>query len=133
MSFTPEYEVTRDGRVFSLTTNWRGYGRRELQKTPNSDGYPSVRMIVNGVRKRMAVHKLVAKKFLSPRPSDDHEIRHLDGNKCNSCADNLAWGTAKDNADDRARHGRTSHGPSHGAAILLGKQKARLIREGAAA
>ena len=27
--FTPGYDVTPDGRVFSLTSNWRGYGIRE--------------------------------------------------------------------------------------------------------
>ena len=26
--FTPGYDVTPDGRVFSLTSNWRGYGIR---------------------------------------------------------------------------------------------------------
>ena len=26
--FTPGYEVTPDGRVFSVVSNWRGYGCR---------------------------------------------------------------------------------------------------------
>jgi hypothetical protein len=106
---TPGYEVTEDGRVFSVGQNWRGYGRREMQQTPNADGYPSVRILVNGVRRRLAVHRLVAARFLPARPSPQHEIRHLDGNKNNAHFTNLAWGTAKDNADDRERHGRTAH------------------------
>ncbi|MGA0525000.1 hypothetical protein ACO2WH_24370, partial [Escherichia coli] len=30
---------------------------------------------------------------------------------------NLEWGTRKENADDRERHGRTSRGEAHSAAI----------------
>ena len=117
---TPGYEVTREGRVYSVNHNWRGYGRRELDQTPNSDGYPSVRLTIEGKRKRLAVHKLVALWFLPPRPSPKHEIRHLDGNKENPSADNLAWGTPKENADDRERHGKTSRGESHSLAIKRG-------------
>ena len=105
---TPGYEVLPDGRVFS-SLNWRGYGRRELQQTPNSHGYPSVRMLVGGRRKRLLVHTLVAARFLPARPSPAHEVRHLDGDKSNCVVWNLAWGTRKDNADDRQRHGRTYH------------------------
>lgn len=110
------YEVWANGRVYSHS-NWRGYGSRELQQTPNEDGYASVRVYVNGVRKRIAVHVLVARKFLPPRPSPKHEIRHLDGNRNNPHMDNLRWGTRQDNADDRERHGHTSRGPKHSLAI----------------
>lgn len=117
---TPGYEVTTDGRVFSLKTNWRGYGKREMQQTPNDDGYPSVRILVEGKRKRLAVHVLVARHHLPPRPSPKHEVRHLDGDKTNASANNLAWGTQKENADDRERHGRTSRGTRHSAFIKAG-------------
>jgi hypothetical protein len=121
-SHTPGYEVTRDGRVFSVATNWRGYGRREMSQDPNDDGYPSVRILVNGKRRRIAVHILVAREYLPARPSPSHEVRHLDGNRLNSKADNLAWGTRKENADDRERHGRTSRGNRHSAAIRASNQ-----------
>lgn len=117
----PGYSVTPDGRVFSVASNWRGYGRREMQRTLNADGYPSVRLMVNGKRVRLAVHRLVAASYLSPRPSPAHEVRHLDGDRLNPRADNLAWGTRKENADDRARHGRTSSGSAHGTAIKRGQ------------
>jgi hypothetical protein len=118
------YEVTRDGRVFSLT-NWRGLGRRELVQSPNDDGYPSVRIVVDGKRKHIAVHVLVALHHLPPRPSPDHEVRHLDGDKSNRCAENLAWGTARENAADRERHGRTSRGQSHSNSIRASNQAER--------
>jgi len=70
------YEVSFDGRVFSTISNWRGYGKREMKQALNSHGYPSVRALVAGKRKRLCVHRLVAAEFLPPRPSEMHEIRH---------------------------------------------------------
>lgn len=125
---TPGYEVTRDGRVFSVVSNWRGYGRREMQQTPNEDGYHSVRINMGGKRKRVAVHVLVAREYLPPRPSSEHQVRHLDGDKTRPCVSNPAWGTAKENAEDRERHGRTSRGASHSAAIRNGDHRARVKR-----
>lgn len=113
----PVYEVSRDGRVFSVTSNWRGYGEREMLWKLDADGYPRVRVIVNGKRISRFVHALVAQKYLPPQPSPMHQIRHLDGNKLNPGADNLEWGTPKENADDRERHGRTSRGDRHSNAI----------------
>lgn len=107
--FTPGYEVRRNGTVLSLIP-WRGTPSRELIAYPNSHGYLRVRLMINGKRKSVFVHKCVAEAFLEPRPSPLHEVRHLDGNKLNNNIGNLAWGTRKDNADDRARHGRTSNG-----------------------
>ena len=111
------YEVTSDGSVYSVESNWRGYGKREMAKILNSGGYPSVRLMIDGKRKRVAVHTLVAAAFLGPKPSKAHQIRHLDGDKNNSSASNLAWGTAKENANDREMHGRTSRGEKHSLAI----------------
>ncbi|ELY4813433.1 HNH endonuclease [Cronobacter sakazakii] len=115
-----KYEITMDGKVLSLDSNWRGYGPRELSQHLNSHGYPSVRIYINGQRKRMPVHVLVAQNYLPPRPSSSHQIRHLDGDKTNNHFENLAWGTAKENADDRKSHGRTSCGVKHSKATRRG-------------
>lgn len=118
---TPGYEVTKDGRVFSVLHNWRGYGRRELAQHPDDHGYPSVRLTIDGKRKRLGVHRLVAANHLPPRPTPAHEIRHLNGDKTDNRAENLAWGTRAENAADREAHGRTSRGQSHADAIKAGK------------
>lgn len=125
---TPRYEVTHDGRVFSLDTNWRGMGRREMAQTLNAHGYPSVRIIVNGKRKRVTVHSLVAKTHIGPQPAPGYEIRHLDGNKLNSHYKNLAWGTQKENAADRELHGKTSRGKKHSDAIKRSKHAEKVKR-----
>lgn len=116
---TPGYRVTSDGRVFSTKTNWRGYGEREMCLTPDKDGYPSVRLTINGKRVRFAVHRLVAVQYIGPRPTGC-EVCHINGDKTDNRVENLRYGTAKDNAADRELHGRTSRGHAHSAAIRRG-------------
>ena len=120
LEHTPGYITTREGRVFSCATNWRGYGRREMKQELNSNGYPSVRIIIDGKRKRVCVHRLVMAQHMAPKPNLFYETRHLDGNKTNNHYTNLAWGTRKDNAEDREKHGRTSKGEKHCKAIKEG-------------
>jgi DNA-binding NarL/FixJ family response regulator len=79
-----------------------------------------VRLTVDGKRTTRLVHVLVAKKFCGKKPSDKHQVRHLDGNRKNNIASNLAWGTAKENASDRAMHGTTSSGETHSIAVKSG-------------
>lgn len=104
------YEVTEDGRVFSLVSNWRGYGRREMRQHDRR-GYKIVRLTVNGERKKYNVHRLVILAHVGPPPSEALQIRHLDGNPHNNHASNLAWGTVSENAQDRVAHGRQFYPP----------------------
>lgn len=46
----------------------------------------------------------------------------------NNKPDNLAWGTAKDNADDRSRHGRTAFGERNGFSKLSDKARADIVK-----
>ncbi len=115
IAWAPGYRIATDGRVYSSIEWSRHKGTRELTQHPNSDGYMRVRLVVAGRRKHVFVHKLVAQAFLPNRPSPTHEIRHLDGDKNNNAAGNLLWGTAKENAEDRERHGHTARGERNGA------------------
>lgn len=111
-----------------MASNWRGYGEREMRQTLNADGYPSVRLTIDGKRVRLAVHRLVAKEFLGEKPTLAHEVCHIDGNKMNNAVSNLRWGTRKENADDRERHGRTSRGEKHSSAVKASTHKERVKR-----
>lgn len=125
------YFVDVDGRVYSARLG----GMRALAVGRDRDGYPTVQLAKPGRPGRSdhcAIHRLVAAVFLPPRPSARHEIRHLDGDKSNSRPTNLQWGTAKDNADDRERHGRTARGEHAGRAKLTAEDVAG-IRVGLAA
>jgi hypothetical protein len=117
---TPGYEVAESGNVFSVKHNWRGYGKRRLFTSFDSDGYLYVRMTIEGKRRKYFIHKLVAALYLPERPSANHEIRHLNGNKQDNHFTNLAWGTKKENAADREKHGKTSRGLKHSKAVKKG-------------
>lgn len=112
----PGYSITRDGWVLSAS-NWRGYPVRPLTRTYDLDGYATVRLRhPSGRRVGYRVHKLVADAFLGTRPSSDHQIRHLNGDKSDNRVENLCWGTALENAADRELHGNTARGLRNGAA-----------------
>lgn len=92
--------ATRDGRIFSV---------KEVGYCNHNDGYlrVSVRLSSNKTL-RPGVHQLVALAFLGPPPSHlaRPEVRHLNGNRSDNRAVNLAWGSRKDNGQDLSNHGR---------------------------
>ena len=108
----PDYEVSDLGRVRSTK---QGKSRILKPWQPSDPSvYPAVSLCRSGERSNRAVHTLVVRTFIGEPPSPTHEVRHLDGNHLNPRLDNLAWGTRKENAQDRTRHGRTPSGPKHG-------------------
>ena len=97
------YEVTRDGRVISH----RWSAPKELRWYLNGSGfgYPSVYLYYpRRPRKFYAVHRLVAAVHLPPRPSPKHWLLHQDDDRGNPHADNLYWGTPKENYADSVRN-----------------------------
>jgi hypothetical protein len=56
------------------------------------------------------IHQLVAAEFLPPPLPGQTELRHLNGNAKDNRAENLAWGTPKENGQDSMRHGTTQIG-----------------------
>lgn len=84
--------VTRNGDVFR---------HGEPANISLLRGYPAIKV---GYTYRY-VHHLILETFVGPKPSPKHMTRHLDGNRRNSRLSNLVWGTCKENAEDRARHG----------------------------
>ena len=117
----PGYSATHYGQIWSTQSNWRGYGSRPLVQILNGRGYLKVRIkMTNGKRRNLSVHSLIASTFLPLKPSINFEIRHLNGNRLDNRVANLAWGTRKDNANDREKHGHTSRGVKHSLAIKRG-------------
>jgi hypothetical protein len=99
----PHYFVSSLGRALSTKR-----GRRIiLRASPNKDGYPQIKAWQDGVPTDFAVHRLVARLFIGPRP-EGQEVRHLDGVKTNCAVGNLRYGTRSENTQDRRRHG-TDH------------------------
>ena len=105
----PNYRVGSDGSVWTLKTQ-NGKGLRDewkrLSLTKNNFGYVHVCLCHQNIAKSFTVHGLVIRAFHGPNPGE-MVCRHLDGNPSNNRPENLAWGTHKDNEDDKRRHGRT--------------------------
>lgn len=101
------YEVSNMGRVRRIAG---GQGVRSVgtckKLTEAMTGYFVTNLNRPGVQELKTVHSMVLEAFIGLCP-DGQECRHLDGNQKNNWLENLSWGSAKENADDRSRHGRT--------------------------
>lgn len=101
----PNYLVSDRGNVE------RADGVKMTASKPrNRREYPSVYLRNGQDRKRVSVHRLVALVWIGPPPFCGAQVRHMDGNHLNNSVENLAWGSARDNAADRDRHGTTARG-----------------------
>lgn len=129
------YLAGSDGHIYS-NKGWRGIALRRMSEGLNQDSYATVQLSrgegCGGRTRTTVVHKLVAAAFLPPKPKGAHDLRHLDGNHRNNAPVNLAWGTQKDNANDRARHGRTARGERNAGAKLSEAQVKEIKRRLAA-
>lgn len=107
------YMAGSDGHIWSFT-NWRGRGISKLAESISRDGYPVVCTRVSGRGLRRQVHRLICTAFHGAKKNRQHQVRHLNGIKTDNRPCNLAWGTAKENAEDRDRHETTARGESNG-------------------
>ncbi len=120
----PGYYVTDDGRVLSTKT---GTLKMKAQRRTHA-GHRAVTLYhPQGGTKTIKVHHLVADCFLPPR-QQGQEMRHLDGNPTNNRPENLRWGTSKENAQDRARHGTDRSGERSSTAKLTWSQVREIRR-----
>jgi hypothetical protein len=111
LSRYPGYVITDSGLIQGVSGRW-------LRPSADSDGYLMIRPCVHGKCLNVSVHKLVCLAFHGDPPSPAHQVRHLNGRRDDNRADNLAWGTAKDDGADRIRHGTTLRGEGHNLAKL---------------
>jgi hypothetical protein len=101
------YQVSSLGRVWSQRRAGSAGGL--LRQIVGADGYMLVNPSHGGRQKMARVHLLVASAFHGPRPAGCRDIRHLDGDKLNNSAANLAYGTSSENAYDKVTHGMHHH------------------------
>jgi hypothetical protein len=107
----PDYDVSNLGRVRSRAPQGGNmiHGKPSRPKTPRilkpgiaSHGYPTVCF---GRGNTISVHVLVAAAFVGPCPVGC-EVRHKDDDRENPKADNLEYGTRRDNVWDMINRGR---------------------------
>lgn len=89
----------------------------------NSRGYPSLQAKINGQQLHIPLHKAVAFVLWGDGAfgGPGVHVRHLDSDKLNSRGDNLAIGTAQDNALDKPAPQRSD--ASRKRAITIGKSR----------
>lgn len=107
----PDYEVSNLGRVRGRDgrqvwagprVGFRTVPEKLLRPGIASNGYPTV-MLGRKIGTR-TVHSLIAETFIGPCPIGQ-EVRHKDGDRCNSRLENLIYGTRADNMQDAISHG----------------------------
>lgn len=84
---------TRPGRTLKHLTNW---------------AYPSVALHKGGLRKQVAIHRLVAIAFI-PNSNNLPQVNHIDGDKSNYSINNLEWVTCGENHAHAYRTGLRSN------------------------
>jgi DNA-binding transcriptional regulator YiaG len=95
------YKVSDKGNVMTVAREFiKSNGRKCVVKERilsqgTIRGYRVVDLKVNGTRKTMRVHRLVAMAFIG-KPYKEM-VNHIDGNKINNSVDNLEWATRSEN------------------------------------
>ncbi|MCK4705872.1 MAG: HNH endonuclease [Gammaproteobacteria bacterium] len=84
------YYVSCAGEIYSVRS------KKYLRQTPDKDGYMTVCLCVNNVRKTSKVHRIVATAFIE-NTDNKPQINHINGNKCKNDFRNLEWATAREN------------------------------------
>lgn len=115
------YEVSNHGAIRHRRT-------LRAKLTGDDRGYRNVTLIRDDGRSvRARVHRVVLLAFSGNPPSVNSQARHLNGDRTDNRAVNLAWGSNRENCLDARNHGTWTHGDRHGGAKLTADD-VRLIR-----
>ena len=117
------YQASSLGRIKSMARpiNYISLGKTKtsnlktkiLRCTKNNQShYWSVRLCIDGIKKRKYVHSIVTEAFLGPCPAG-HQCAHLNGDNQDNRSNNLAWVTPKENQFHRTLHGTGMAGDLH--------------------
>lgn len=116
----PGYRVSRDGVVQTgknnggiLSGEWK-----VKEAFIDRDGYLKVNLSHKKRHLSVGVHVLVLTCFGGPRPPGNVMVLHGNGNCRDNRIENLRWGFADENAEDRDSHGTTARHERNGNAKL---------------
>lgn len=93
------YLIGADGVIYGLQN------RRPLKQNPDTCGYLAVNLSTDGKAQKKPVHVLVCTTFHGPKPEPHLHASHLDDDKLNNHASNLAWETPQKNCDRKMASG----------------------------
>lgn len=86
-----------------VITRYKGDSFYVYRHSTCRNGYKRVQAVINGKRRTMGVHRLVAMAFI-PNPGNKPDVNHIDGDKANNHVSNLEWSTKSENI----KHGYSS-------------------------
>lgn len=107
MDLAEGYELTSDGRLYSEV----GGPRRELHGWITSQGYRCFSLRIEGRKREITAHRLVADTFIEPLMPSMY-VCHNNGDRLDNRVENLRYDTPRGNAADRWLHGTEPHGLS---------------------
>jgi len=108
----PGYLVDEVGEIWSAKPGCGGRYKsvHRIKSYRDRRGYAQVSLHTETrVRKRFAVHDLVARAFLGPRPTG-LVVCHRNDDPADPRPENLYYGTQKDNIQQALSRGRMTHG-----------------------
>lgn len=114
--FSAWYQVSDFGRVRSCRPK-NGKGDRPskdyriLRPGINLPGYLFVNLCVNGRKRLISIHQLVANEFIGP--SNGRDVNHKDSDRKNNTLGNLEYLTRKENLLHAINNGRFKTGSRH--------------------
>lgn len=87
--FPDDYLVSSDGRVYSVRSG------KNIAPAKDKDGYLYYVLCVDGERKTIKAHRLVAMTFL-PNPDGKKTVDHINTIKTDNRVENLRWASLAD-------------------------------------
>ncbi|HSW65243.1 MAG TPA: HNH endonuclease [Dissulfurispiraceae bacterium] len=106
--FAQRYLAVANGTVISLVKK-----TPRLLKPISMGEYVGLQIVHNdGVLKKEYLHRIIARTFLGEPPTGT-ECAHLDGNRMNCAATNLAWVSRSENHAHKRAHGTSASGESN--------------------
>lgn len=91
--FPSHYLVSSDGDVYSIAS------KKVLKPATDKYGYLYYTLCVNGERRCVKAHRLIATAFI-PNPSSKPTVNHKNGIKSDNRVVNLEWATNKEQTND---------------------------------
>lgn len=94
------YEINTTGEIrrsLNAPNRPNTYQGRPMRFRLDRKGYLQVRLFVDGKRKRIPVHRLMARTYVPGWTEERNCVNHKDGKKTNNSPDNLEWVTSQEN------------------------------------